>query len=498
MRKTSRLLCVFLCITLLFLSVFAPNSYAYSPQMRVVTSGGGSSVNMRVAPDQSSASVCSVPSGSIVIVNSVVSGTEAISGSGTDWCYVTYNGAYTGYIYGKYLADIKQYFNPDFETNLLNFPESYREPLRAIHYQYPNWQFVAEYVDMSLDTAINYEYSQSNVTQTKKWVDMKINGDPAWIDSRVNMNDSSHIKESHWTFASRNAIAYFMDPRNALTVANTVYYYPNIFQFLQHTYDPSAQTVEGLRLVVAGTFLANGYGGDPDAYINDIMRAAAESDVSPYVIAAIIKVEQGKGTSDLISGTYPGYEGYYNFFNWKATGANLIVNGLTRAISEGWSSRNASIVGGSKLYRKYYVDRSQDTYYYKDFNVWGSGSHQYATSLYDQASKGISLKSACISNPYAALTFRIPVYADMPPTAYAVPTGAVYDPAQPVQARRKGDYDGDGQITVKELATIRMYLLGVKGLSVEEKSYVDVSGDKDVTVKDLALVRMYLLGLISL
>ena len=317
------------------------------------------------------------------------------------------------------------------------------------------------------------------------------------------MDNKSYILETRWTYASKSAIAYFMDPRNALTDSNTVYYYPNIFQFLQHTYDPSAQTADGLRLVISGTFLENGYDGDKDAYINDIMQAATESGVSPYVIAALIKVEQGtKGTSDLISGTYTEYEGYYNFFNYGATGDNVIVNGLKYAISKSWNTRRASIIGGAKLYKTNYIDRSQDTYYYKDFNVWGSGSLQYATSLYDQASKGIALKSACVKDPNVALTFKIPVYSSMQENAYQAPSAANNNPEPTPQsttpARRKGDYDGDGQVTVKELATIRMYLLGVKSLSVTERSYLDVSGDNEVTVKDLALVRMYLLGLTNI
>ena len=49
------------------------------------------------------------------------------------------------------------------------------------------------------------------------------------------------------------------------------------------------------------------------------MDAAAQSGVSPYVLAAMILQEQGtNGGTPLISGNYSGYSGYYNFFNVEA------------------------------------------------------------------------------------------------------------------------------------------------------------------------------------
>lgn len=123
--------------------------------------------------------------------------------------------------------------------------------------------------------------------------------------------------------------------------------------------------------------------------------------------------------------------------------------------------------------------------------------------MYDQCVKAYFARGAYISNPQGALTFRIPVYNGIPDTVYAAPTIENYNP-QPVPSytpetsRRVGDYDGDGQVTVKELATIRMYLLGVKALSAQECSYLDVTGEGEITVKDLATVRMYLLGLVSI
>lgn len=56
--------------------------------------------------------------------------------------------------------------------------------------------------------------------------------------------------------------------------------------------------------------------------------------VSPFHLAARVLQEQGQGTSPLISGIYPGYEGYYNYFNVGASGSTneqVIINGLNYA-----------------------------------------------------------------------------------------------------------------------------------------------------------------------
>ena len=86
------------------------------------------------------------------------------------------------------------------------------------------------------------------------------------------------------------------------------------------------------------------------------MNAAAQSGVNPYVLASMIIQEQGsEGTSPLISGSYSGYEGYYNFFNveaYQSGSMSAIQRGLWYASQSGsygrpWNSVEKSIIGGA-------------------------------------------------------------------------------------------------------------------------------------------------------
>lgn len=501
MHNKNRFLSVFLCVTLLFLSVFTQKTSALAQTGRIT----GDGVNMRNKPDSGNSEIITTLSKDTVVqIDEKVTGNEAESGSGNIWYKVTAAGK-TGYVYGKYvqLIDSPDY-DGNFEKNLLNFPESYRAALREIHAAYPNWVFIADNVDISLDAAINLEYGGDNIFATKKRVELTYGIE--WYDSRVVTTDGKYIDEGRWTYPSKQAIAFFMDPRNALKISGDKGSFPNIFTFMQQSYDAGVQTAEGLRTVVKNTFLENGYGGVKDAYITDIMNAARESGVSPYIIAATIITEQGtNGTSSLISGTYKGYEGYYNFFNYGATGDNVIKNGLEYAKTNGWNSRAASITGGAVKYGSGYISKGQDTYYYMDFNVKTPSkiSHQYATSLYDQCVKASSAKKAYISNTSGALTFKIPVYSSMPEKVYAAPSiadmassgGSQNQGGQTGQTeRKKGDISGDGIINGKDLAMLKSYLLGLRTLTTEEKTYAEVSGDNQLNGKDLAIIKMYLLG----
>ena len=103
-----------------------------------------------------------------------------------------------------------------------------------------------------------------------------------------------------------------MDPRNFLDSKS-------VYMFLQQSYNAAVQNEDGVRKIIKGTFMEKNYtpaSGEPGGgdYAKVIMLAAKESGVSPYIIASKIRQEQGvNGTSSLISGTYSGYKGYYNF-----------------------------------------------------------------------------------------------------------------------------------------------------------------------------------------
>lgn len=348
------------------------------------------------------------------------------TGESYPWYKVKYDGV-TGYMYGEWLEIIKPTpstpeADKTFEESLKDFPTSYHDALKALHKVYPNWRFVADKLTMSFETALSNE-----ATGFRKVVYYDDNA-VSWRTMGPTVYDwvkgTWVLKEGSWTGASREYVAYYMDPRNFLDA-------DQIYMFLDQSYDAAKQNEEGVRTILKGTFMENkysdpndtAYGGD---YAKVIMEAAKQSGVNPYVIAATFRQEQGVKASSLSSGTYPGYEGYYNFFNWNASGSTetaVIVNGLSYAKQQGWNTRSKSIIGGAIKYAADYVKEGQCTYFYKNYNLVNPPyyTHQFATNAADARAKGYGVRNTYKNDTSTALVFKIPVYTSMPSTKCALP-----------------------------------------------------------------------------
>ena len=68
-------------------------------------------------------------------------------------------------------------------------------------------------------------------------------------------------------------------------------------------------------------------------------------------------------------------------------------------------------------------------------------------------------------------------------------------PSTPTVTIKKGDANGDGAITIRDLADVRLHLLGLKKLSGDKAKAADVNGDGGIAIRDLADIRLHLLGL---
>lgn len=157
------------------------------------------------------------------------------------------------------------------------------------------------------------------------------------------------------------------------------------------------------------------------SYAEIIMKAAEESGISPYSIAIKIIQEVGRKGSGSVSGTYPGYEGYYNFFNIGAyDSGNAIANGLQYAKDRGWNTQEIAIVEGAKYMSDSYINVGQNTAYFYKFDVIdgknGTFWHQYMTNIQDPSSQAKNLYNTYTKNNMLdiSLNFIIPVYDNMP------------------------------------------------------------------------------------
>lgn len=592
MKFFRKSLSVFLIVALVLSSTFFSCFFVSSATVTTAYIEGDN-VNVRTGPATTYPVIEKLSHTSVTVVSSVQTGDNI-------WYQVTYhNGTQqiTGYIFydASYIRIVTYNPDGDFETKLQAFPSSYHNALRSLHAAYPNWDFIPDPVAMTFDEAvalqsINMRKQTSYSQDAISWLSMG----PGAFDWA---NSQWVVTNGGWAAASRELIAYYMDPRNFLNSSE-------IYMFLQQGYNPAVQTEAGVLKIIKGTFLEQGYNDPNDtayggSYAKVIMAAAQQAGVSPYILASKIRQEIGVSVTNMVSGVYTGanseYYGYYNFFNIGASGGDstaVLHNGLKRAKQENWNTRSAAIIGGAKFLSNNYISSGQDTYYYQDFNVHNPDRlwHQYAQAVHDARSKGVSLAQTYQNATDFALNFKIPVFASMPevvsnkpiknsymnnyyfseisaigltpsfsmynysydlylngdasiyvkpvanasytgPMSFAINAGNnvvslkvasqtgyvtnyyinIYsevactltvttdsppvEPPPSVPTYIKGDTNGDGTINLRDLANVRLHLLGISALVDNNLLGADTNGDGAITIRDLANIRLHLLGI---
>ena len=228
--------------------------------------------------------------------------------------------------------------------------------------------------------------------------------------------------------ASSKTVNYYLDPRNFLIESS-------VFQFLDLSNSVSLSE-KTITEIVGDTYLKN--------YVGAIIETANQSGVNPLHIIVTIYQELGnkKETPKAISGTVPGYENLYNFYNYGANDGNgAVERGLEKAREMGWTTPEFALIDGAiKVLKGGYISKGQITKYFYKFDVVGNDilkdnetktygigdfySHQYMTNIHDPTSQSGMLMEYYTNNGLlnSNLTFVIPVYNNMPEKAVSFPT----------------------------------------------------------------------------
>ena len=282
-----------------------------------------------------------------------------------------------------------------------------KKMIQDLQTAHPSWNFKVLYTGIDWNEAIVNEFvGHGDSPRNLVPVGTAFTGE--WICESCTAN--KYYDNGNWRCASKIALEYMMDARNSINNSD-------VFQFIELKYQEC--TIENIKPMVTGTFLDN------DCYINAILEAGKKHNVSPYYIVALAIQEQGKSGSTTISGTYSGYEGYYNIFNINASGNNkdiIITRALTYAKEKGWDTLEKAIDGGVEKISTSYIARGQDTLYLQKFDVDNSDEklywHQYQQNIMAAQNEGVTIRKTFenINSIESAYTFVIPVYENMPQT----------------------------------------------------------------------------------
>ena len=204
-------------------------------------------LNVRSTPGTTGSVVKKLAYGAAVTVVSETAGSD-----GKTWYKIQFSsgsGTLEGYVRSDYIKFPVSYSYDSTFENYLNsqgFPESYKVSLRTLHTEHPTWVFQAQKTGLNWSDVMAAEGAVGTNLVSKSSIS-------SWKSTEYGAYDWNTgiwtgFDGSSWVAASKDIVAYYMDPRNFL---NDTY----VFQFLHHAYDSNAQTREGLTSLITGTFL---------------------------------------------------------------------------------------------------------------------------------------------------------------------------------------------------------------------------------------------------
>lgn len=428
-----RLISIMLVLAVVLASCIVINTPVKS---RAETTGkivAGISVNFRSGPGTGYAKVKDNAGKGIVLSggHKVV----ILDDSNSEWYKVstTYNGvSYTGYIYAVYITrDVYISNDKDFEKALAEqgFPESYKAYLRELHALHPNWRFAAVHTNIEWNTLLVNEWNKSGSIKNLVWTSQS-SPNYNWRSTSVNYNwitdKWTPCDGSNWFAASNDLVTYYLDPRTYLDETH-------IFAFESLSYQEGVYTIEGIEAILKGTFMSNAKAyNDTRTYSQLIMNAGKAAGVSPYHLAARIRLEMGTKAGQAANGSYNGCYNYYNIGATDTANGNPAQKGLKWAAESGsygrpWNTVEKSITGGAQFLAASYISVGQDTLYTQKFNVTNKNSlfsHQYMSNVQSPFTESASNYQAYYANKMLdnTMLFEIPVYKNMPETVSVKPS----------------------------------------------------------------------------
>ena len=369
------------------------------------------------------------------------------------------------------------------KSGISAFPKSYQSYLKKLEELHPNWVFKAYYTGIDWD-----ELTSSSAENKCKKNTIYFKNGSTIMDPKA-LCVCGQEGDSNYYCASSSTVNYYLDPRNFLSEAQ-------VFQFLDLSYDEHI-TKEVIKNAAKNSFLSGKFkiDGKEYTYVDAIMDAAEESEVSAMHILVTIFQEVGRGSkkSDgtytlpkAVSGTVDGYEGLYNFYNYGATdGSGAVERGLKKAREMGWTDpRTAIIEGATIVLANNYISAGQNTKYFYKFDVVGNEilqesdgkktyaskyffGHQYMTNIQDPTSQAYSLFTYYTNEDLLdnTLTFNIPVYDDMPSQAVQQET---------TLSKSEGDFywvDVNSSVNIRKSASTSSSSLGTarRGMIMAKK-----------------------------
>ena len=314
-------------------------------------------------------------------------------------------------------------------VDVQQFPVSYQSKLNGLKKKHPNWIFVKQEINLDWETVTEQEYGEGR----------------SIIDAGMGEAYQEKYYGPGQYYATKQAVCYYMDPRNFLDDTS-------IFQFEQMTFNPSYHSRDAVENMLQNTFMAGNLPDEEASYAGAIYKIGSAYEMSPfYLVSRILQVQGNKETS-LVSGEYEGYEGYYDYFHIGVPegklSAQVMQESLAFAKEKKWQGSYTALEGGCDSLVKEYITRGQDTLYLQKFDVSAPEKElylkQYTQNISAPYKEAFRIKAAYETTGAEdeIFVFKIPVYENMPDEASPVPRKYPVVTATKTQETEEEEKDG--------------------------------------------------------
>lgn len=317
----------------------------------------------------------------------------------------------------------------NYDEEIAKFPESYQTILRQLHAIHPNWRFYAINTGLDFNHTVNVEKNSSLIQMSGTQAKESFYDTTEAVNYDWKTNTYKPHEGSSWVTPSKEAVAYYVDPRTYLTTDPE--YEKAIFVFE----DGRAYTYQKSESADMMMQYANQYSSAPltfealgktYTYADTFKQAAQFSKVSPLTLIARVRVETLFRSSS-VSGTFEFFydganrSGYYNYYNIGAYGSAPITNGLIYAYNAGWNNRYKALIEGSTFLATKYIYTGQESQYFQKLNVnpnslFNAYDHQYQSNIEAPLTESnfVYWGYKDTGNIDQPIVFHIPVYDNMP------------------------------------------------------------------------------------
>lgn len=353
------------------------------------------------------------------------------------------------------------------------FPESYKPYLRYLHSIHANWTFTPLNAKYDFYEGVSVENNVSSIEV-----------------SSGHCASPTQITEKGWCIATREAVAFFMDPRNFL---NERY----VFMFENLGFKEVDESL--IKGVLSGTFMDNIEPISNKTYSLLFLEAGRYAKVSALYLASLSRQEAGAKLSNTTNGaefTYEGYtySGLYNFYNIGASSSesNPALAGLVFA--NGGKGKNNG--GASTPVEPKPEDGKTEEVKIDFISLLGLSKNGDYYSGNEPGTKVSTITSKATGN--AKITVKKANGEEVLGSSL-LGTGMKIECINGNQNEiyeyvLMGDTNGDGLINSADLLKVRQHLLETNRLNGSYLKAALMAGGVNVNSADLLKLRQYLIN----